>query len=187
MGGVAGDQVELVVLVDEEGRPCGSAPKVTVHSRNTPLHLAFSCWVFDEQGRTLLTRRAATKRTWPGAWTNTFCGHPGPGESMTQAVHRRAQDELGTAVDDPVPALPDFRYRAVMDDGTVENEICPVYAARLLAPPRPNPEEVSSLRWTPFVDLAAAVSRLPSVYSPWLREQLDALRRVEWVPPASSR
>ena len=74
--------VELVVLLTEDGTPCGTAAKHKVHHTDTPLHLAFSCWVVDGQGRTLLTRRAAVKRTWPGAWTNTFCGHPGPGEQV---------------------------------------------------------------------------------------------------------
>lgn len=175
----------MVVLLGEDGRPCGSAAKASVHHSNTPLHLAFSCWVFDEEGRTLLTRRAMTKRTWPGAWTNSFCGHPAPGERVEDAVRRRANDELGANVGDPVAELPDFRYRAVMDDGTVENEICPVYVATLLVPPNPNPAEVSDLRWVPYVDVAATVDAQPQLYSPWMREQLDALQRAGWTPPVS--
>jgi isopentenyl-diphosphate Delta-isomerase len=174
----------MVVLLDDHGQPCGSAPKAEVHHRNTPLHLAFSCWVVDEQGRTLLTRRAAAKRTWPGAWTNSFCGHPAPGESVEDAVHRRALHELGTAISNPVAVLPDFRYRAVMDDGTVENEICPVYVAELRRPPEPNPAEVSDLRWVLYTDLSATVGAQPSSYSPWMREQFDALLRAGWTPSA---
>lgn len=174
--------VEMVVLLDENGRPCGEAAKAEVHHNNTPLHLAFSCWVVDEQGRTLLTRRAAVKRTWPGAWTNSFCGHPAPGERVEDAVHRRALDELGTRVSEPVAVLPGFRYCAVMDDGTVENEICPVYVAELLMRPEPNPAEVSDLRWVPYADLSAAVGAEPSSYSPWMLEQLVALLTARWTP-----
>ena len=81
-----------------------------------------------------------------------------------------------------MPLLPDFRYRAVMDDGTVENEICPVYVARLLSAPQPNPEEVAEVRWLPYDDLSAAVAAEPSVYSPWLREQLQQLVGRAWTP-----
>jgi isopentenyl-diphosphate delta-isomerase len=178
----AAPDVEMVVLVDEAGRPYGSAPKAEVHHRFTPRHLAFSCWVVDDLGRTMLTRRAATKRTWPGAWTNAFCGHPAPGERSEDAVHRRAGDELGARITEPVALLPDFRYRAVMDDGTVENEICPVYVARLLSPPHPNPDEVAEVRWLPYADLVAAVAAEPLVYSPWLREQLRELTGLAWKP-----
>ena len=116
----SGSGAEMVVLLDDDGQPCGSAAKADVHHQETPLHLAFSCWLVDEHGRTLLTRRAAGKRTWPGAWTNSFCGHPARG-AVTQAIHRRARDQLGTRISEPVAELTDFRYRAVMDDGTVEN------------------------------------------------------------------
>lgn len=167
--------VELVQLLDDQGRPCGTAPKAEVHHADTPLHLAFSCWLFDDEGRTLVSRRAWSKRTWPGVLTNSFCGHPAPGETPAQAVARRAPQELGAAVADVRPLLPDFRYRAEMEDGTVENEVCPVFSARLLDDPHPAPDEVAELRWLGIDDLVAEVSREPALWSPWLRLQLEQL------------
>ncbi|WP_369070269.1 isopentenyl-diphosphate Delta-isomerase [Kineococcus terrestris] len=170
---------ELVVLLAEDGTPCGTAPKAEVHHADTPLHLAFSCWVLDGAGRTLLTRRADAKKTWPGVWTNSFCGHPGPGESPAEAVLRRAGDELGADVTAVAAALPDFRYRAVMADGTVENEVCPVFTASLAdpgAPLAPSPLEVGDWRWVDVAELRAQVARDPRPFSPWMLLQLPQLR-----------
>src|SRR5262245_7381963 len=115
-----------VVLLDDEGRPAGTAPKASIHGLDTPLHLAFSCHVFNRQGQVLLTRRALGKATWPGVWTNSFCGHPRPAEPVLDAVRRRADFELGIRVEITELALPLFRYRAIDAKGTVENEVCPV-------------------------------------------------------------
>ena len=170
-------EVDLVVLVDAEGRPIGTAPRASVHTDRTPLHLAFSCHIADERGRILLTRRALAKPTWPGVWTNAFCGHPRPGESFEDAVARRAVDELGTEVVGIAPLLPDFRYRAVDASGTVEHEICPVFTARLAGAPSPAPEEVADWAWVEPDALRAIATNAPFLLSPWLVAQLAQLGR----------
>ncbi|WP_207841299.1 isopentenyl-diphosphate Delta-isomerase [Williamsia soli] len=159
---------EQVVLVSDDGTPIGVAPKATVHDGATPLHLAFSCHVFDEEGRVLVTRRALAKSTWPGVWTNSFCGHPGPGEAMEDAVVRRASFELGIHTDRIALTLPDFRYRAVDGSGIVENEICPVYRSDLVGDLRPNPDEVVETRWVHTAALRTAIDAAPWAFSPWL-------------------
>ncbi len=169
--------MEQVVLLAADGSPTGSAPKRSVHTHDTPLHLAFSCYLFDPDGRLLLTRRALSKATWPGVWTNSFCGHPGPGENLSAALHRRVRQELGVALSDLRLALPDFRYRAVDANGIVENEICPVYTAvvgddQLLSP---DPDEVAEWEWVRPDDLAESVTRTPFAFSPWLVLQLPRL------------
>ncbi|KUI18766.1 isopentenyl-diphosphate delta-isomerase [Mycobacterium sp. GA-1285] len=165
---------ESVVLLDEQGRQIGSAAKTTVHHAATPLHLGFSCYLFDGDGRVLLTRRALGKTTWPGVWSNSFCGHPAPGEQVEDAVRRRAAQELGVSIQAPVCVLPDFRYRAVAADGTVENEICPVFFARCDGRLHPDPGEVMEWMWVSWEQLRSAVG-LPWSISPWAMEQIPLL------------
>lgn len=170
---------ELVVLLDEQGAPIGTASKREVHTDRTPLHLAFSCYLFDEAGRLLLTRRSLTKQTWPGVWTNSFCGHPAPDEAVEDAIRRRAKQELGAEIHDLLVALPDFRYRATDAGGVVENEICPVYTARLQGELAPDPDETAEWAWVPLDDAADAVARAPFAFSPWLVLQLPAIAPQE--------
>ncbi len=163
---------ELVVLLSDDGLPMGTADKVGVHDADTRLHLAFSCHLFRDSGEVLVTRRAAGKLTWPGVWTNSFCGHPAPGEAVEEAIVRRAQHELGVGVRDIQSVLPDFRYRAVDASGIVENEICPVFRASVDGELQPNSSEVSEFAWVQPAKLAAAVAAAPFAFSPWIGLQL---------------
>jgi len=165
---------ESVVLLSDDGTAIGTAPKATVHTADTPLHLAFSCHVFDDRGRVLVTRRALTKLTWPGVWTNAFCGHPAPDEDLPDAIARRARHELGVSLTDVRIALPDFRYRAVDASGVVENEICPVYTARAVGDLAPADDEVAEWAWLDPEQLRDAVAATPFAFSPWLGWQLAA-------------
>jgi isopentenyl-diphosphate Delta-isomerase len=174
-----GTSEERVILVDDAGNAVGTELKATVHHERTPLHLAFSCYLFDQQGRLLLTRRALHKPTWPGTWTNSFCGHPGPGEEVAEAVRRRAEQELGTTVERLQLTLPTFRYDATMPNGVMENELCPVFTAVAAAAVRADPSEVDDVEWVdwrPFRDEVVAGTR---DVSPWCVEQVTALAAVE--------
>ena len=165
---------EMVVLLDEEGRSIGTAPKSDVHHQSTPLHLAFSCYLFDDAGRVLLTRRALGKRTFPGVWTNSFCGHPAPDEAVADAVVRRARQELGLRIAELRCVLPKFRYHAVGSDGVVENEICPVFCGRAVGAINADPAEVMASAWVPWDQLRAAAGFGWAV-SPWAVEQVPLL------------
>ncbi len=180
-----GAERELVVLLDGDGRASGVADKRTVHHADTPLHLAFSCYVFDARGAVLVTRRATHKLTWPGAWTNSVCGHPAPGEDIVAAVRRRAGQELGVLLDDVRPVLPAFRYRAVMPDGVVENEICPVFTATTTGPVRPDPDEVDAFVWVGWPEFRATVLDGTREVSPWCLEQVRALPVDPLRPPSA--
>ncbi|PID98612.1 MAG: hypothetical protein CSA83_00330 [Actinomycetales bacterium] len=157
-----------VVLLDNDGNPIGTAPRLEVHTTETPLHLAFSTYLFNSQGELLLTRRALSKRTWPGVWTNSCCGHPKKGEDISRAARRRIKEELGLNVGPLTEVLPDFRYTATDASGIVENEICPVFAGFVTDEiPEPDPNEVMDVLWVPWADLVSSIEAVPALYSPW--------------------
>lgn len=176
---------ELVVLLDDAGNAIGTAPKATVHTADTPLHLAFSAYVFGSDGHLLLTRRALDKATFPGIWTNSACGHPAPGEDLTDAVRRRTLLELGVTLGEVRLVLPGFGYRAEMG-GVVEHELCPVYAA-WLAPGerlRLDASEVHEATWVAWNEVCEEVRFGLRVVSPWCTRQL---RLLEGLGPEPRR
>jgi isopentenyl-diphosphate delta-isomerase len=170
--------MEEVVLLGEDGRAIGTAEKAAVHHVDTPLHLAFSCYVFHPTGETLLTRRALTKQTWPGTWTNTCCGHPLPAEPIAEAVKRRLAAELGLVISEVDLILPRFRYAATMADGIRENEMCPVFRVTTTLEPTPNPAEVDSYEWIDWTRFLAAVDDGTQPISPWSVDQVRQLRAL---------
>ena len=161
----AASRSELVVLVDEQNRILGTAPKATVHTAHTPLHRGFSLFLFDRNRRVLLQRRALGKLTWPGVWSNSCCGHPALGEAVEDAARRRARHELGLTVE-PWVAVPDFRYRAELA-GVVENEICPILVASCDGDPQPLEDEVEEVRWLDWDRFVRQVREHPGNWSPW--------------------
>lgn len=169
------DTPELVILLDEDRNRIGTMEKSVVHTTDTPLHLAFSCYITDTTGRVLLTRRALGKMTWPGVWTNSVCGHPAPGEAITDAVQRRARQELGMTITPPRMVLPEFRYRATSAEGVVENEVCPVFVAEATSTPNPDPAEVAEYGWASWDTLHALVRDTPFLISPWAVAQIPQL------------
>ena len=167
---------EMIVLLDELGNETGTAPKLASHHASTPLHRAFSCYVFDENGRFLVTQRALSKKVWPGVWTNSVCGHPAPGEGFEAAIARRAEYELGMQLRDVQILLPDYRYMTPPFNGIIENEVCPVYIARIVSGPEPNPDEIEAYEWMDWPSYIEALQADPEKYSYWSKDQMSQLQ-----------
>jgi isopentenyl-diphosphate delta-isomerase len=119
-------------------------------------------------------------------WTNSCCGHPAPGEPLADAVRRRVEQELGVRVAGLRLLLPRFRYRAVMEDGMVEHEMCPVFVATTTDEVRADPAEVEETRWEPWDAFRAGVLDGSRDIAPWCREQVAELPADPLAAPTAS-
>ncbi|MET7772786.1 isopentenyl-diphosphate Delta-isomerase [Nocardia sp. NPDC005366] len=162
-----------VELVDDAGRAIGACPVSRAHQPPGLLHRAFSVLLFDSTGRVLLQQRAAVKTRFPLVWANTCCGHPAPGESVTDAAATRLAEELGLVTD--LTEVGVFRYHAEdSHTGRVEHEWDHVVVGRLDAgQPHPNPAEVADFAWVRPDVLRMRLCDDPTNYSPWLGSVLD--------------
>ncbi len=166
---------EYVVLVDKHNKQVGVELKSRVHTTNTPLHRAFSLFIFNKTNQLLLQQRALSKQTWPGIWSNSVCGHPLPGESFVAAACRRAEYELGLKLDksEIIIMLPSYTYR-YKHKGVVEHEFCPVFVARTNLLPQPNTDEVAATRWVDWQEWLQTISH-PNEFSEWCVEESTLL------------
>ena len=167
---------EYVVLVDEQDKALGTMLKSEVHTSNTPLHRAFSVFIFNSKGELLLQQRSHIKKTWPLIGSNSCCGHPLPEEDYVSAVKRRVKYELGLELDTVWCLLPKFRYRAELY-GVVENEFCPVFIAFTDEVPSPNEEEIEAIKWVPWSEFAVTVGDAEPSFSPWCIEETELLAK----------
>lgn len=177
---------DMIVFVDEGNRPVATGRKLASHHEDTKLHRAFSVFLFNSKGEFLMQQRALAKKTWPGTWSNTCCGHVMLHESVERAAKRRLKYELGLSGIDLQIALPNFRYRAEKE-GIVENEICPVLFGFTDAKPKRNPEEVESIRWIDWKEFLRMLDDPEMNISPWAVQEVRELVESEVFRNAFAR
>lgn len=173
---IVSDEGEELILVDENDEVLGFLSKAECHDGKGVLHRAFSIFVFDEGGRLLLQQRSREKRLWGGYWSNSCCSHPRRGEDLSEALHRRLEQELG--IDTELVYLFTFSYAAAFGELGSEREICSVWAGISSAQPSPNTAEIADWRWVSADELDEEVSRTPEIFTPWFLEEWPRVREA---------
>ena len=161
-----GVKEELVILVDADDTPIGTMPKLEAHEKAV-LHRAFSVFIMNDAGETLLQQRAASKYHSPLLWTNTCCSHQRVGESNTEAGRRRLNEEMGFEV--PLVELFSFIYKAQFDNGLTEHELDHVMMGTYNGDPVVNPEEVADWKWMRPEAIREDIAMHPERYTIWFR------------------
>jgi len=144
---------EWVPLVDEDGKPLGSARRSAVHGDRALMHPVVHCLVENDRGELLLQLRSLHKDVQPGRWDTSVGGHVGLDETIDAAVLREIGEELG--VDVPRPAV-EFLYRYVMRS-EIETELVYSFRLRHAGPFRIEPGEIDELRFWSKAEIMAAL------------------------------
>lgn len=157
---------EEVILVTPDDTVIGTMPKMEAHEKAV-LHRAFSVFVLNDKGETLLQQRAAHKYHSPLLWTNTCCSHQRIGESNIAAGRRRLGEEMG--FDTELRELFSFIYKAPFDNGLTEHELDHVLLGDFNGEPKINPEEVASWKWMDLDTIKKDLEKQPEIYTAWFR------------------
>lgn len=192
---------EPCILVDSMDKVVGTASKRVCHAMKggaSPLHRAFSLFIFNHKDELLLQQRSDTKITFPSLWTNTCCSHPldilGEREEMEalgvrRAAQRRVEIELGVnnseaAVED-IQYLTRILYSAPSDGEWGEHELDYILFLRSQNTPelRPCVEEVQAVEWVARGDMQEFLRDLEHRnvgITPWFRLISQKLLPLWW-------
>jgi isopentenyl-diphosphate delta-isomerase len=170
---IVSSEDELLVLVDAADNETGHLTKAECHDGGGVLHRAFSVFLFNGRGETLLQQRGADKRLWPLYWSNSCCSHPRQGESIEIATIRRLQDELNVSAS--LEFVYKFSYQASFGEAGSENEMCSVFLGHLDGEPQANATEIEEMRFVSADTLSDELAANPNMFTPWFKLEWQRL------------
>jgi len=168
---MSSNDMQKVILVDDNDRQVGLEDKLKAHQNGGKLHRAFSVFIFNSKGETMLQQRAMSKYHTPGKWTNACCSHPMPGETTIAAAHRRLKEEMGFDCD--MEEKFSFVYKAEVGNGLTEHEYDHVIFGKYDGKPKLNKQEAMAYKWISLTKLKEELQRNPEDFTPWLRIVVD--------------
>ncbi|XP_059610938.1 isopentenyl-diphosphate Delta-isomerase 1 [Phlebotomus argentipes] len=189
---------ENCILVDVNDRPLGLASKKDCH-RVSPegrvkLHRAFSVFLFNSKGEMLIQRRSPHKITFPDTYTNACCSHPLfdidaerdelNALGIRRAAQRRLNYELGIPTNQTRPEnfhyITRIHYEDVGDGVWGEHEIDYILFLQKDVDLKPNPSEVSEIRYIRRENLDREIESLDAPLTPWFNLILNHRLRTWW-------
>lgn len=92
---------EYLEVVNELGEIINTLPRSAIHGNPSLMHRVVHVLVFNRRGELLLQKRSMNKDVAPGKWDTSVGGHIDAGETISEAVKREMEEELGIAALEP--------------------------------------------------------------------------------------
>ena len=87
--------MELLDVLDKNGKPTGKVkPRSEIH-RDGDWHRAAHVWIMNSKSELLIQKRAATRKYHPNRWSVSVGGHVSENENSRTSVAREVKEELG--------------------------------------------------------------------------------------------
>jgi len=127
---------EWFPLVKESGETIGKATRRECHNGSKLLHPVIHLHIFNHAGDLYLQKRSKNKDIQPGKWDTAVGGHIDYGETVTEALHREAREELNIINFTPV-----FLQQYIFES-EIEKELVYTFKTIYTGPIQPDLDEV---------------------------------------------
>ena len=157
-----------VVVVDEHDNEIGTAMLAEVWQKGL-YHRVVAVYIEDDQGRMLVQLRGPQVKIYPNCWDQAAGGHVDEGYSYEQTAVNELGEELGLH-NVALELLGTFRSNEKLDDDRINNVFERVYVAHVAHDIilKPQPDEVSELRWFTPAELKVSITKHPKQFTPGL-------------------
>jgi isopentenyldiphosphate isomerase len=113
---------------------------------NGHIHRVVRVFIYNERGELLLQKRASHMKSFPDKWDHSAAGHVDQGEVYEDAAKRELMEEVGISGINLSDHGKYFSEEAD-EEGQVKKRFNTVYRGVYDGAVKPNPDEVSDVRW----------------------------------------
>lgn len=168
---------QTLILVDNNDRIMGYAPRSICHTGKGKHHRAFVIALYNNKGQILLQRRKHELFT--NLWDLTGASHPlhrdGKNESYSEAAGRCVRTEFGLR-GISFRKIGAFNYFAPQGK-KCENEHCALIVGKYDGKVKANPKVAYGFEWAPLGATLRAIRRRPKSFVMWARLGARLLHR----------
>lgn len=142
--------MENIDILDENGNQLGLVKtREEVHSKGF-WHKVVHIWIINSEGKLLLQKRSAEKKTNPNMWTTSVSGHLSAGDNSIDGAVREIDEEIGLKANKD-----ELKYLFTVSEEKIKSEIInreliDVYLLRKdvnIKDLKLQEEEVSDIKW----------------------------------------
>jgi isopentenyldiphosphate isomerase len=159
---------EWFPIVESSGLVVGRSSRQYCHGGAKPLHPVVHIHIIDRQSRIYLQKRSMNKDIQPGKWDTAVGGHVAYGESILEAVHREASEELKLTDFNPI-YIETYEF-----ESAVEREMVNIFAAVGSFVLTPDLDEVDEGRWWELSDIDASIGK--GIFTPNFESEFTMIR-----------
>lgn len=141
---------EIIDILSSSGELTGKTCLKSEAHLNGLFHQTIHVWLYTDDKKVLLQKRASVKKVFPNLWDVSAAGHIGAGERIEVAAIREVQEEIGITIKETDLQKIGFRKDEIVHpNGILDNEFKHIFLCKLnksIEQLTMQPEEVDDLQ-----------------------------------------